>query len=281
MAHSLARWITCLLPKVVLIIVVIAGGILPAQGESPIIEKDIPYLGNDRTEKGDLYLPANRPAGVKSPAVLMIHGGGWVGGSKSAKRELNIGTTLTEHGMVGFSIDYKLGEKGNAMGAWPQNLHDCKTAVRWLRKNAEKYGIDPERIGVIGGSAGGHLSSMVAVTDADDRLDPKQPWGDVSCEVRCVVDLYGPIQVSGDSSGVSAITKYLDKTDPPFLIMHGTKDTTVPVATSEQLSATVKAAGIEHELVIIEGAPHTFDLQPKQKDLRPQVMDFFKKHLLK
>jgi len=276
MAPSLARWIACLLT-----IVVIAGGSLPAQGQSPTIEKDIPYLGGERTEKGDLYLPANRPAGAKSPAVLIIHGGGWVGGSRSAKRELNIGNTLAEHGMVGFSIDYKLGVKGNAMGAWPQNLHDCKTAVRWLRVNAEKYGIDPDRIGVIGGSAGGHLSSMVAVTDAKDGLDPKSPWGDVSCQVRCVVDLYGPIQVSADTSGVSAITKYLDKNDPPFLIMHGTKDTTVPLATSEKLSAAVKSAGIEQELVIIEGAPHTFDLQPKQKDLRPQVIDFFKKHLLK
>ncbi|QDU27881.1 Carboxylesterase NlhH [Anatilimnocola aggregata] len=252
-----------------------------SSAQSPQVEKDIPYLGKDRQETGDLYLPAERKPGTKSPAVLIIHGGGWTGGSKRAGREQNIGKTLTEHGMVGFSIDYKLGERGNAMGAWPQNLHDCKTAVRWLRVNAEKYGIDPDRIGVIGGSAGGHLSSLIAVTQEKDGLDPKAPWGDVSTQVRCVVDLYGPIAVRGDQDGATAITKYLDKNDPPFLIMHGTKDTTVPVATSEKLSEAVKAAGIEQELVIIEGAPHTFHLQPKQQDLRPTVMAFFKKHLLK
>jgi acetyl esterase/lipase len=244
-----------------------------------VIEKDIRYLGNERTETADLYLPAKRDKGVKSPAVLIIHGGGWTGGDKGAKRETNIGTTLTEHGMVGFSINYKLGEKGNAMEAWPQNLHDCKAAVRWLRKNAAKYDIDPDRIGVIGGSAGGHLSSLIGVTQATDGLEPRTAGEAISAQVKCVVDLYGPIHISGDQDEKSSVLKFLDKNDPPFLILHGTKDLTVPPATSEKLHEALKTAGISSELIMIPGAPHTFDLQPAQRDLRPVVMEFFKKHL--
>jgi len=250
-----------------------------AYAADPIIEKNIHYLSPSRTELADLYLPAKRKAGTKSPAVLIIHGGGWTGGDKGAKREINIGTTLTEHGMVGFSINYKLGEKGNAIEAWPQNLHDCKEGVRWLRRNAAKYQIDPDRIGVIGGSAGGHLSSLIGVTQATDGLEPRSSGNAISTQVKCVVDLYGPIHMSGDDEDKSSILKYLDKNDPPFLILHGTKDTTVPLATSEKLHEALKNAGIESELVIIPGAPHTFDLQPAQRDLRPTVMEFFKKHL--
>ncbi len=146
--------------------------------EGVVIEKDASYLQDERTEKADLYLPAKRGKEVRSPAVLIIHGGGWSSGDKGAEREFNIGTNLALHGYVGMSIDYALSSKGKA--TWPQNLHDCKTAVRWLRKNAERLQIDPNRIGVIGGSAGGHLSAMVAVTGPGDGLDPKGPYGDFS-----------------------------------------------------------------------------------------------------
>src|SRR5437763_1668356 len=83
------------------------------------------------------------------------------GGQRDAARELGIGTTLAENGYVGLSIDYLLSNDGHRV-TWPQNLHDCKTAVRWLRKNADRLRVDPDHIGVIGGSAGGHLSAMVA-----------------------------------------------------------------------------------------------------------------------
>lgn len=258
------------------------------------IERDIAYLPAGRTEKADLYLPANRAKEVRSPAVLMIHGGGWSSGTKSAQREFNIGTNLALNGYVGLSIDYALAEKGKV--TWPQNLHDCKTAVRWLRKNADRLQIDPDRIGVIGGSAGGHLAAMVAVTNPNDKLEPAEPYGEFSSQVKCAVDLYGPIDLTsrpsismfGKSNAeapelykAASPTTYLDKNDPPILIMHGTADTTVPLQQSELFAAALKKAGIEHELVIVEGAPHTFHLQPKQKDLRPIVLGFFDKHLKK
>ncbi|MBM3858099.1 MAG: alpha/beta hydrolase [Verrucomicrobia bacterium] len=164
----------------------------PALPPDVRLERDIPYLGPDRNEKADLYLPAKIPAGRRIPAVVIIHGGGWTGGDKAAARELNIGGTLASNGYAALSINYRLGPKDNRLLAWPQNLHDCKTAVRWLRANADRYQLDAAHIGVIGGSAGGHLSAMVGVTQPRDGLEPQDPYGDVPSSVSCVVDMYGP-----------------------------------------------------------------------------------------
>ena len=260
------------------------------------IEKDIAYLAPDRKEKADLYLPASSPSGARRPAVVIIHGGGWSGGDKGAAREINIGTNLALNGYVGLSINYVLASTNFNAGkpAWPQNLHDCMTAVRWLRKNAERLQVDPERIGVIGGSAGGHLAALLAVTGEKDGLDPKGPYGEFSCRVKCAVDLYGPADLSGHRDismfaktraeapelyrAASPVT-YVDKLDPPILIIHGTADKLVDVEQSKLFAAKLKAVGARHELVIVEGAPHTFHLQPKQRDLRPVVLGFFDKHL--
>jgi acetyl esterase/lipase len=262
--------------------------------ENVRIEKGVPYLPADRAELADLYLPPTFEASRKYPGVLIIHGGGWTGGKRDAAREINIGTTLASHGYVCMSIDYLLHDPKSDKSCWPQNVHDCKTAVRWMRANAERLHVDTAHIGVIGGSAGGHLSSMVGVTQPRDGLDPPGPYGEQSCAVNCVVDLYGPADFS-DSKDIAALRKtraeapelyrafsvltYLDKNDPPFLIMHGTADTTVPVSQSELLAAALKKHGVEHHLEIVEGAPHTFHLQPKEKDLRPIVLAFFDKHL--
>lgn len=260
------------------------------------IEKNVAFLAPERTEKADLYLPASNPSGARRPAVVIIHGGGWTGGDKGAAREINIGTNLALNGYVGLSINYVLASTNKAVSkaTWPQNLHDCMTAVRWLRKNAERLQVNPERIGVIGGSAGGHLAAMLAVLGDKDGLDPKGPYGEFSCRVQCAVDLYGPADLSdrphltmlGKSReeapefyrAASPVT-YVDKSDPPLLIMHGTADKTVDIAQSKLFAAKLKEAGARHELVIVEGAPHTFHLQPKQADLRPKVLGFFDQHL--
>ncbi|MFA6543212.1 MAG: alpha/beta hydrolase [Limisphaerales bacterium] len=256
------------------------------------IEKDIAYLAPDRKEKADLYLPANSPAGARRPAVVIIHGGGWSGGDKGAAREINIGTNLALNGYVGLSINYVLATTNSP--TWPRNLHDCKTAVRWLRKNAERLQVDPGHIGVIGGSAGGHLAAMLAVTGEKDGLDPQGPYGEFSCRVQCAVDLYGPAELL-DWHDISMLGRkraeapelyraaspatYADRDDPPLLILHGTADKTVDLKQSVDFAAALKRVGARHELVIVEGAPHTFHLQPKQRDLRPVVLGFFDRHL--
>ena len=268
---------------------------LVAGGAEPDVkvEHDLAFLGEGRQEKLDLYLPATVDKGQRRPGVVIIHGGGWTGGSKRAAREQNIGTTFAKNGYVCISIDYVLAAKDKP--TWPRNLHDCKTAVRWLRANADKYHIDPDRIGVIGGSAGGHLALMVGLPDTDAGLEPKEPYGKYSSKVSAVVDLYGPTDLVTRGKDTSMLPgAFADKPDlyklaspvshvrkgnPPVLILHGTKDTTVPLEQSKILADALSKAGVEHELIVVEGAPHSFHLEPKEKDLRPAVLGFFNKHL--
>jgi len=275
-------------------IIVSFRGLLAEEAVQVRIEKAVDYLPAGRKEKADLYLPLSLDVTQKRPGVLIIHGGGWSGGKRDAAREINIGTTLALNGFVCMSIDYQLHDPSSDKLCWPQNLHDCKTAVRWMRAHAERLHLDPAHIGVIGGSAGGHLACLVGVTDPEDGLDPDGPFADQSCAVSCVVDLYGPTDFS-EWKDIAALRKsrleapelykafsvpsYLDPNDPPFLILHGTADETVPVSQSEQLAAALIQLDIEAELEIVEGAPHTFHLQPKEKDLRPLVLAFFNKHL--
>jgi acetyl esterase/lipase len=267
-----------------------------AEGNVTVL-RNISYLGEDRAEKLDLYLPQRKTDG-KRPAIVIVHGGGWHGGDKAASREQNIANNLARAGYVCASINYRLCAKDDSIATrlreiWPGNLHDCKTAVRYLRMKANDYAIDKDRIGAIGGSAGGHLVAMMAVTDAEDQLDPQGPYGEFSCRIQAVVPLYGVhdllthAQMKGESLGqadvelcrqASPIT-WITADDPPTLILHGTKDALVPVKQSEILRDHLTAAKISCQLIVIEGAPHSFHLEPKQRDLRSVVIGFFDEHL--
>ncbi len=265
---------------------------LPPPPVGVVIEENVAYLSPGRPETADLYLPAKRDRGVRSPAVVIIHGGGFTGGDKAAAREFNIGTTLAQHGYVGMSINYALATKDKP--SWPQNIHDCMTAVRWLRKNADRLQIDAAHIGTIGGSAGGHLAAMLAVADAQAGLDPAGPYAEFSCRLQCAVPMYGAYDFT-DRKELTMIGKtreqapaayraaspilYLTRKTPPLLVLCGTGDSAATVTQSERFAAALKKAGAEHELVLVEGAPHSFHLQPKQRDLRPLVLGFFDKHL--
>ena len=286
---------------------------LPPAPPGVVIEQDVAYLAPDRTEKLDLYLPAKRDRATRSPAVLLIHGGGWIGGDKAAAREFNIGTTLAAAGYVCASVNYKL----DGDDRWPTNLFDCKNAVRFLRANAAKYQVDPDRIGVIGGSAGGHLALMVAYTSDVPELTPgagESPYANVSDRVRCVVDLYGitdprtrrktdeqGVPIAGTNKACALLPDTTPQTHPdawrlaapvahvtqktvPTLILHGTADTTVDRDQATQLAAALKSAGVEHELILLDGISHTFDLdkwrgRPLPRDVRGAVVSFFDRHL--
>jgi len=272
-----------------------------AVGDEVRVQRDVAYLGPDRKEKLDLYQPGTIRDGQRLPAVVIIHGGGWSGGDKAARREQNIGTNLARAGYVCASINYVLAEKkdGNPgkrlATVWPKNLHDCKTAVRFLRKNAADYHIDPDHIGAIGGSAGGHLTAMLGLTGPDDGLDPKGPYGEFSCRVQAIVPMYGVHDLlarARDRNLTDAMTDeqrefcaqaspvtYASKDDPSALILHGTADRAVAVRQSELLADALRKVDVSTELVIVEGAPHSFHLQPNGRDLRPLVIGFFDKHL--
>lgn len=261
-----------------------------------VIQREVAFLAPDRKEKLDLYLPSSRPPGTRSPGIVIIHGGGWTGGSKSASRELNIGTTLAKAGYVCISIDYRL----DANGRWPTNVWDCKNAVRYLRASADKLGIDTNHIGVIGGSAGGHLALMLGVTDGIKELEPPTPYPGVSSRVQAVVNLYGIADVRGWRNGntifgnrpapsdaelaLASPMTHLKRGIPPILTIHGDSDPTVNVSQSQVLDRRMKELKLDHQLVIIPGVGHTFDLQtwnkkPLPMDLRPLVTGFFDKHL--
>ena len=258
------------------------------------VERDVTYLAKDRKELADIYTPKTIAPGARLPAVVIIHGGGFNDGDKAKSREVNYGVTVALNGYVGMSINYKLRKISGQM-TWPQNLHDCKTAVRWLRANAERLHIDPDRIGVMGSSAGGNLAAMLALTRPSDGLEPSGPYGEFSSSVKCAVDFYGAVDLLNYHDvkmfaktraeapeiykKASPIT-YTYKDAPPILILHGTADDTVNVSQSETLAAALKKAGAPHELVIIPDAPHTFHLESVPgRDLRPLVIGFLDKHL--
>jgi acetyl esterase/lipase len=279
-----------------------------APPEGVIIERDVAYLAPGREEKLDLYLPANRPAQARSPAVVIIHGGGWTGGDKAAAREFNIGTTLAKAGYVCASVEYLK----EGPDKWPTNLHDCKNGVRFLRHYAEKYQVDPGHIGVIGGSAGGHLALMVAYTAGHPELSPREPYPGVSDRVQACVDLYGitdlltrqATDATGKPTGqlrnstlfsdtreanpekwkLASPVHHVTCQSPPTLILHGLADTTVDRDQSSELARVLAEHGVEHQLLLLPDAGHTFDLEkwgrkPLPQDLRPVVVGFFDKHL--
>jgi acetyl esterase/lipase len=263
------------------------------------VEKDVSYLGENRAEKADLYLPPTFEPGKEFPGVVIIHGGGWTGGDKAAAREINIGTTLALNGYVAMSINYALAKPGSP--TFPQNIQDCKRAVRWLRKNAARFQIDREHIGAIGGSAGGHLTALLAVSGPEVGIDPTED-AEYSCRIQAAVPMYphcassweGQVpprpypslpmfaQPQAEAAALwesASPIKQLSKEDPPMLILHGTADKTTPVDQSTRFHEAAKKIGVQSELIIIEGAPHSFHLQPKQQDLRVEVIQFFDKHL--
>lgn len=249
----------------------------------------------------DIYLP--QQAANPFPLVVWIHGGGWQAGSKESVN----GTWLLQKGFGIVSINYRLTDKA----IHPAQINDCKAAIRWLRANANKYHFDPDRIGVFGSSAGGHLVALVGSSGDVNELEGNVGGNlNYSSRVQAVCDWYGPTNfmticgsippksnhcdaaspegklIGGDlrtnpdkCKSVSPIT-YVSKDDPPFLIMHGTADGTVPFTQSVELDSAYR--GIGHDVTFIPqpGAGHgggSFGADSTKK----RITDFFTRVLLK
>ena len=270
---------------------------LAADANNMIIEKDVAYLPAGRAEKLDLYMPSDVNSAGDLPLVIFIHGGAWKGGDKLNPQTKNIAATLVENGYICASINYLLGTEQKP--AWPQNLIDCKAAVVFLKKNAKKYNIDPNHIGAIGASAGAHLVAMLALTAQENLPDTPPPDKKYPPAVQAAVGLYGVYDFptfEGREKYTKSLFSAKDFNDPqawrmlsplshisanapPFLLIHGSADNTVSQSQSIKFNEKLKAQKLDSTLLIVEGAPHSFALTPKQKDLRPVVINFFDKHL--
>jgi len=243
-------------------------------------QRDIAYVANGHArQKLDLFTPEKSDGPL--PLIIWIHGGGWSAGSKADCPPLRQG--FTERGYAVASLDYRL----SSDAIFPAQVEDCKAAIRWLRAHAKEYNLDPDRFGVWGSSAGGHLSALVGASGGVKEFDQGAP-SDVSSRVQAACDFFGPtdllqmdahalpnarlkhdppfspesrliggaIQDNKDKAARANPITYVTADDPPFLIVHGDQDPLVPIHQSQLLFEALKKAGVSVHFHTIHGAGH-------------------------
>lgn len=272
--------------------------VIAAFPKGTILHGNIPY-NNDTLPKHllDIYMPAN--AKGKVPLVILIHGGGWLSNDKYADMGY-MKKTVAEIVSSGFalaSIEYRF----STQAVFPAQMLDCNRAVSFLYDNADQYGFDKNRFAVMGFSAGGHLASMVGLSKNNNVTDFFMPGTSKSFSFKAVIDFYGPAELilfpgSNDEKspeglliGAAPLSRpdlakaaspvtYVDKNDPPFLIIHGEKDQLVATKQSQLLSAWLNVVGVQNELVIVKDAPH-FGEMFDSDEVRTKVSDILRKRL--
>ena len=266
------------------------------------LEADIPYAGTDNPrQRLNLLLPKTPKDDKPLPVIVYIHGGAWLGGDRSGGHGRLAGY-VADGEYAAVSVGYRL----TTEKTWPAQIHDCKAAVRWVRANAKKYNLDPDKIGVVGESAGGHLVAMLGTSGgAKDLEGDLGAHKDVSSRVQCVVDLFGPADILAMQDGGSRMdhdgpnspegkllggrvkekkeaaiaaspVTYVAADNPPFLIIHGNKDPVVPYNQSERLSAALKKAKVDCYFVTVDGAGHGGFRNP---EVGKRERQFFDKYL--
>lgn len=264
---------------------------LPADVE---VIKDIEY-----GKVGDVSLRLNivRPKDAKDPlpVIVFIHGGGWNSGNKDDDTGLLCG--FAKQGYVGVSVEYRFVD----VARFPAQIEDCKCAIRFLKANAEQYGIEADRIGVWGDSAGGHLAALLGTSGGVKELEGRGGWQDTSSSVNAVCDWYGPVgladiplsddhpysQLLGSTpranpelARLSDPVSFISEDDPPILIMHGDKDELVPIVLSEQFYQKLKQGGVDATMETVKGAGHGNGFWGNM-EIYGKVLGFFNKTLKK
>jgi len=273
----------------------------PAAPAALTVVRDLNYAGTEEPRQTlDVYVPKT-PPGKPLPLLVFIHGGGWENGNKDNFGPM-IAPLIGDGAFIGASINYRLTDKG----IFPAQIHDCKAAIRWLRAHAKDYGIDKDKIGVFGISAGGHLVSLLGTSGDVKEMEGTVGGNlDQSSRVSCVIDFCGPSNfptfpgkgsvIDSEKPG-TAVTKlfggpmsqhmdlaraaspvtYATKDDPPFLIIHGTKDNLVPYDQAVEFNKSLQDAGVSATLLTGQNGGHVFFSAELVKDLRM----FLEKHLL-
>jgi len=262
------------------------------------IQQDIIYSSKDGA---DLKLDIHYPQLVTGPipTLVYVHGGAWIQGDK----EEGAGTVdipaLLEAGFAVVAVNYRLAPQHK----FPAMIEDVKCAIRFLRANADRYGLATEKIGAYGGSAGGHLVSLLGVTDSSAGWDSGE-YAEYSSHVQAVVDMFGPTNLTGpflaeapvrceDVFGTCNVNDpvlrdaspvtWVSADDPPFLILHGDKDEVVPLSQSEALYEHLRDAGVEVTLVVVKNGQHGLwpkaDMEPSRSQLSRMIVEFFVRHL--
>ncbi len=260
----------------------------PAPAQAP--KKDPPKLPDGVQAHRNLsYGPHERhvldlfvPAGDKPlPLLIWVHGGAWLGGSKDGQ---NPALQFLTKSYAVASINYRLSQHA----VYPAQIEDCKAAVRYLRANAAKYRLNPDRFGAWGASAGGHLVALLGTTGDVKELEGSGGNPGASSRVQAVCDYFGPVdfttmnsmtvvkgpidhdsptapeakliggpvQENRDKSAKANPVTFITKDDPPFLILHGDKDPLVPHGQSEYLQRELKKAGLDATLIVAAGVGH-------------------------
>ena len=239
------------------------------------------------------------------PAIVIIHGGGWIEGDKSSfSTEQNPPPgnifDFARQGFVAVTINYRLAKDA----PFPAALHDCKCAVRWLRAHAENYQIDPRRIGVWGNSAGGHLALLMAMTNHQPEFEGDGPWKEFSSEIHAAVSDSGPIDLvaqhehgtlrrvveqflggppEGDRLALyrqASPTNHIHSQVPPLLLIYGVDDNQVPVEVADRFVTALDRSGLKdvsyHRLARVGHCPHSLIRVPW---VTPVVNEFFMRTL--
>ena len=275
---------------------------IPADVE---LTKDIAYsLDGHEKHKLDILRLKNLPK-EPMPVIVWIHGGGFRGGSKTSGYSRLM--RFVQRGYLGATIDYRFSSEIK----FPAQLQDCKCAIRFLRAKAKEYNLDPDHIGVWGGSAGGNLVAMLGTTGGVKEFEGKGGWEDQSSRVQAVCDYFGMTDfmaiyelvkqgkaterfmlMDGKDSASGLLggkfwenpelarkaspTTYASKDDPPFYIFHGDQDPLTNYSQGELLNQKLREAGAESDFYLIKGGKHGW---PPRADVDDKVDAFFDKHL--
>jgi acetyl esterase/lipase len=233
----------------------------------PRVESDITFgKGGNIDLLLDVYRP---PEGVtpKRMAVIHLFGGGFFVGNKNAGYIVNDARALGRLGYTSISANYRL----QSEGSWPAQIHDTKAAIRWTRANADRIGVDADKIAVAGYSAGGMLALMAAGTNGVDQFEGDGGNAGVSSDVQACIGVY-PLASAQTATGLfpegqatpeniraASPTSYISANFAPTIFIHGTADNTVPTSSSIDFFTRLNELGVPTALTLIQGADHAFD----------------------